>query len=409
MAKINSNYHKLSAGYLFPEIGRRVKQYREQNPQAAVHRLGIGNTTEPLTPTVVDGLLDGAGRLGSADTYTGYGDEQGEEELREALVKFYKDRGVSLEANEVFVSDGAKPDAGNIQSIFSTDNRVAFQDPAYPVYVDTNVIAGRSGEFNSDAGNYFGFVYMPCSLENNFIPDPPDEHVDLIYLCSPNNPTGAVARHSELQKFVDYARKNRAVIIFDAAYAEYISDPLLPRSIYEIDGAKECAIEINSFSKFAGFTGVRLGWSVVPRDLLAEDSEPGEVNRLWFRRQTTFFNGASNISQRGGLAVLSAEGLQECRLLIDFYMENARIIREGLQSLGLKIYGGVNAPYLWLKTPNGLSSWDFFDKLLNETGVVGTPGSGFGPSGEGYFRLSAFGHRGNIEAAVQSIKKNLQL
>jgi len=409
MAKINANYRKLKAGYLFPEIGRRVRLFREQNPQTLVHRLGIGNTTEPLAPTVVAGLREGAERLGSAETYTGYGDEQGEEDLRTALARFYERRGVSLDPGEIFVSDGAKPDAGNIQSIFSTESRVAFQDPAYPVYVDTNVIAGRSGEYDSRAGNYTGFVYMPCSQENNFIPVPPDEPVDLIYLCSPNNPTGAVANHRELKRFVDYARANRSVIIFDAAYAEYISDPDLPKSIYEIKGARECAIEINSFSKFAGFTGVRLGWSIVPQDLVVEDSEPGEVNRLWFRRQTTFFNGASNISQRGGFAVLSEKGLAECRSLIDFYMENARIIREGLESLGLTVFGGVNAPYLWLKTPGGLSSWEFFDKLLHETGAVGTPGSGFGPSGEGYFRLSAFGHRGDIEKAMASIKEGLQI
>lgn len=409
MAKINANYRKLKAGYLFPEIGRRVRLFQEQNPQAVVHRLGIGNTTEPLTPTVVAGLREGAERLGSAETYTGYGDEQGEEELRAALARFYERRGVFLDPGEIFVSDGAKPDAGNIQSIFGTENRVAFQDPAYPVYVDTNVIAGRSGEYDSKAGNYSGFVYMPCSQENNFIPVPPDEPVGLIYLCSPNNPTGAVASHRELKKFVDYARANRSVIIFDAAYAEYISDPELPRSIYEVEGARECAIEINSFSKFAGFTGVRLGWSIVPQALVVEDSEPGELNRLWFRRQTTFFNGASNISQKGGLAVLSEKGLAECRELIDFYMENARIIREGLNSLGLTVFGGVNAPYLWLKTPGGLSSWEFFDKLLHETGAVGTPGSGFGPSGEGYFRLSAFGHRGDIEKAVASIKEGLQI
>ncbi len=409
MAKINANYRKLKAGYLFPEIGRRVRLFQEQNPQAVVHRLGIGNTTEPLTPTVVAGLREGAERLGSAETYTGYGDEQGEEELRAALARFYERRGVFLDPGEIFVSDGAKPDAGNIQSIFGTENRVAFQDPAYPVYVDTNVIAGRSGEYDSKAGNYSGFVYMPCSQENNFIPVPPDEPVGLIYLCSPNNPTGAVASHRELKKFVDYARANRSVIIFDAAYAEYISDPELPRSIYEVEGARECAIEINSFSKFAGFTGVRLGWSIVPQALVVEDSEPGELNRLWFRRQTTFFNGASNISQKGGLAVLSEKGLAECRELIDFYMENARIIREGLNSLGLTVFGGVNAPYLWLKTPGGLSSWEFFDKLLHETGAVGTPGSGFGPSGEGYFRLSAFGHRGDIKKAVASIKEGLQI
>ncbi|NLA11101.1 MAG: LL-diaminopimelate aminotransferase, partial [Firmicutes bacterium] len=284
---------------------------------------------------------------------------------------------------------------------------VAFQDPAYPVYVDSNVIAGRSGPYNPDESNYQGFIYMPCHEENGFIPAPPQGKVDLIYLCSPNNPTGAVADHRQLQTFVDYARKHRAVIIFDAAYAEFITDPGLPRSIFEIEGARECAIEIGSFSKFAGFTGVRLGWSAVPQTLVLEDSEPGEVHRCWLRRQTTFFNGASNIAQRGGLAVLSPRGLAECRELIGYYMENSRIIKEGLQKSGLTVYGGVNAPYLWVQTPGNLSSWEFFDRLLQEAHVVGTPGSGFGPSGEGYFRLSAFGHRAAIEAAVDSIVTKL--
>ncbi len=409
MAKINLHYRKLSAGYLFPEIGRRVRLFQQENPDHEVHRLGIGNTTEPLTLTVLEGLRDGVERLGDAETYTGYGDEQGEEELRNELARFYGRRNIVLDPDEIFISDGAKPDAANIQSVFSTENRVAVQDPAYPVYVDTNVIAGRSGPFDPDLGNYAGFVYMVCSRDNNFIPDPPQEHVDLIYLCSPNNPTGAVASREELKRFVDYARENKAVLVYDAAYAEFISDPDLPRSIYEVDGAKECAIEINSFSKLAGFTGVRLGWSVVPKALVVEDSEPGEVHRLWFRRQTTFFNGASNIAQRGGMAVLSEQGLKECAGLINYYMENARIIGDGLQALGLEYYGGVNAPYLWLKTPVNLSSWDFFDKLLNEAQVVGTPGSGFGPSGEGYFRLSAFGHREDIEEAVQSMKSRLKL
>lgn len=409
MAKINIHYRKLSAGYLFPEIGRRLKEFQQENPQARVHRLGIGNTTEPLTRTIVAGLQDAVDRLADAETYTGYGDEQGEEELREALARFYRKRGVTLEKDEFFISDGAKPDAGNIQSIFSTDNLVAFQDPAYPVYVDSNVIAGRSGSFKSGAGNYSGFVYMVCNSENGFIPEPPKQKVDLLYLCSPNNPTGAVATHKELQKFVDYARDKKAVLIFDAAYAEFIGDFALPRSIYEVDGAKECAIEINSFSKSAGFTGVRLGWAIVPRDLVCEDSEPGELHRLWLRRQTTFFNGASNIAQRGGLAVLSESGQKECVSLIRYYMKNAAIIREGLIKAGLTVYGGVNAPYLWLEAPQGLSSWDFFDKLLHEAQVVGTPGSGFGPSGEGYFRLSAFGHRENVEEAVKSIQDKLKL
>lgn len=409
MARINANYRKLSAGYLFPEIGRRTRAFQQEHPEAEIRKLGIGNTTEPLTPAVLEGLKEGVERLGSPETYTGYGDEQGEKILREKLAKFYAERGVSLDMDEFFVSDGAKPDSGNIQSIFSDENVVAFQDPAYPVYVDTNVIAGRSGYFNKDIGEYEGFVYMPCSEENGFIPNPPEQHVDMIYLCSPNNPTGAVATKEQLKRFVDYAREHKAVIIFDASYSEYIADSSLPKSIYEIDGAKECAIEINSFSKFAGFTGVRLGWSIVPKDLVVEDSKPGEINTMWFRRQTTFFNGASNIVQRGGMAVLSEEGLTESRQLIEYYMENARIIREGLQSIGLKVYGGDNAPYLWLKAPGGLTSWEFFDKLLHEAWVIGTPGVGFGPAGEGFFRLSAFGHREDVQAAVESIKKQLNL
>jgi len=409
MANINSNYRKLSAGYLFPEIGRRTRAFQEEHPEAEIRKLGIGNTTEPLTPTVISGLKEGVERLAYPETYTGYGDEQGERILREQLADFYQQRGASLDPDEFFISDGAKPDSGNIQSIFSTENIPAFQDPAYPVYVDTNVIAGRSGDFRKEIGEYAGFVYMPCTEENGFIPSPPEQHADLIYLCSPNNPTGAVAAKEQLQKFVAYARKHRAVIIFDASYSEYISDPDLPKSIYEIEGAKECAIEINSFSKFAGFTGVRLGWSIVPKALTVEDSEPGELHTMWFRRQTTFFNGASNIVQRGGMAVLSPKGQKESRELIAYYMKNAEIIRSGLQSLGLQVFGGDNAPYLWLKTPNGLTSWEFFDKLLQEAWVIGTPGVGFGPSGEGYFRLSAFGHREDIEAAVESIKQKLQL
>lgn len=409
MAKINTHYRKISSGYLFPEIGRRIKVFQQDNPGVKVHRLGIGNTTEPLTPSIISGLKEGVELLAAVDTYTGYGDEQGEEELRESLARFYEKRGVNIDIDEFFISDGAKPDAGNIQSIFSNDNRIAFQDPAYPVYVDSNVIAGRSGDYNSERGNYSGFVYMVCNRENSFIPDPPQEQVDLLYLCSPNNPTGAVATHLELQKFVDYARERRAVIIFDASYSEFVADSDLPRSIYEVAGAKECAIEINSFSKFAGFTGVRLGWTIVPRALACEDCEAGELHRFWLRRQTTFFNGASNIAQRGGLAVLSEEGLKECATLIGYYMENARIIRDSLLKMDLTVYGGVNAPYLWLKTPGNLSSWEFFNKLLNEAHVVGTPGSGFGPSGEGYIRLSAFGHREDIEEAVRSVQDNLAL
>lgn len=418
MARINANYDKLAAGYLFPEIAKRTKAFQAANPTAKILRLGIGNTTEPLTPTVVAGLHHGVDKLADVKTYTGYGDEQGDQRLREALVRHYSTRGVALDSSEIFVSDGAKCDVANIQSIFSLDNIVAVQDPAYPVYVDTNVIAGRTGGSSED-GRYGKMVYMPCTEENGFIPDlPTDKHslypniqlrTDLIYLCSPNNPTGAVMPKSDLEKFVGYAKQNKSVIIFDAAYAPYISDPSLPQSIFEVEGAKDCAIEINSFSKIAGFTGVRLGWTVVPKALVAEDAPAGKLNSMWNRRQCTFFNGASNIVQEGGLYALSEEGREECQGLADFYMENAGIIRAGLESVGLKSFGGTNAPYIWMKTPNGMKSWDFFDKLLNEAHVVCTPGAGFGPNGEGYARLSAFGHRENIQAAVDSIKSNLRL
>jgi len=408
MARINSNYNKLAAGYLFPEIGRRVREFQKANPDAQVMKLGIGNTTEPLTPAIIQGLHHGVDLLSKVDTYTGYGDDStGEPELREAFVKRYASYGVALDADEVFVGDGAKSDSANIQSIFAVDNVVAVQDPAYPVYVDSNVIAGRTGEAAN--GQYEKLVYMPCTEENGFFPELPNEKVDLIYLCSPNNPTGAVATKDQLKVFVDYALQHKAVIIYDAAYAAFISDPNLPRSIYEVDGAKKCAIEINSFSKEAGFTGVRLGWTIVPQSLACEDGEPGRLNKLWQRRQNTMFNGASNVVQQGGLAILSEQGQQECQGLVAYYMDNARTIKQGLESIGLKAYGGANAPYVWLRTPNGMSSWEFFDTLLTQAHVVGTPGSGFGPSGEGFFRLSAFGHTENIQRAVESIQQNLTL
>jgi len=409
VAEINKNYKKLAAGYLFPEIARRTREFQEKHPQMILKKLGIGNTTEALTPSVVDGLKNGVNKLADPSSYSGYGDEQGKVELRQALADYYKNRGIELSSDDFFVSDGAKPDSSNIQSIFSPESVIAVQDPAYPVYVDSNVIAGRTGEFSNEMGEYEGLLYMPCTEENNFFPDVPDKKVDLIYLCSPNNPTGAVATHKQLKMFVEYAKKNKAVIIFDAAYSEYISDPNLPKSIFEIEGAKECSLEINSLSKFSGFTGVRLGWSIVPKELVIEGTEPGEVRSLWNRRQSTFFNGASNIVQEGALAVFSEKGLKESNELVNYYMENARIIMKGMEDVGLNYYGGINAPYVWLKTPEGISSWDFFDKLLSETGVIGTPGSGFGPGGEGYFRLSAFGHREDIEEAVESIKKNLNL
>ena len=407
MARINQNYDKLAAGYLFPEIAKRTHAFSESNPDAQVLRLGIGDTTEPIVSSVLDGLRDGVNALGAEESYSGYGPSEGISPLRESLAKLYAERGLSLDPSECFVSDGAKSDSANIQGIFSEDCVVAVQDPAYPVYVDSNVIAGRTGRATQEG--YEGLVYMPCTEENGFFPELPKQKVDLIYICSPNNPTGAVATREQLKTFVDYANQHRAVIFFDSAYAAFITDPDLPRSIYEIEGAEKCAIEFNSFSKTAGFTGVRLAWTIVPKACQTEDSEPGKLHALWTRRQNTFFNGASNVVQAGGVAALSTEGRKQTDEQVAFYLENARIINEGLTSLGITTYGSDNAPYVWLKTPKGLSSWEFFDKLLNECHVVGTPGSGFGPAGEGFFRLSAFGHRGNVEKAVQSIKENLKL
>jgi LL-diaminopimelate aminotransferase len=408
MAKINHHYDKLGGGYLFAEIARRSRAFAEKNPGVKLLRLGIGDTTIPLTPTVVSGLHAGAAKLGSEETYTGYGDYEGERFMRQAIADVYRERGVELDLGEIFVSDGAKSDSANLQSIFGTDNVVALQDPAYPVYADSNVMAGRSGRFNPESQQYEAFVYMPCTEANGFFPDPPDARVDLVYLCSPNNPTGAVATRDQLAQFVRYARERKALILFDAAYATFIRDPKLPQSIYEIEDAKTCAIEINSFSKSAGFTGVRLGWSVVPKALVVEDCEPGKINAMWYRRQSTFFNGPSNVVQAGAAAALSREGRAECRAMVDAYLQNARIIRDGLRKIGLVCYGGDNAPYVWLKTPGGVKSWDFFDKLLSEAHVITTPGSGFGPSGEGFIRLSAFGKRRDTELAVASIQRALQ-
>ncbi len=407
MATINKNYNKLQGSYLFSEIAKRTKDFMQKNPSVEIMRLGIGNTTLPLTPTVVKGLQNGVKKLADIKTYTGYGDEQGNLNLRQVLADFYKKRKINLDAQEIFISDGAKPDSANISSIFGAGSIIAVADPVYTVYVDSNVIAGRTGENKND--KYEGLVYMKCDEKNNFVPTPPKEKVDILYVCSPNNPTGAVANKKQLKSFVDYAIENKAVIIFDASYSEYIKDKNLPKSIYEIEGAKKCAIEINSFSKWAGFTGVRVGWTVVPNDLVIENTKKGEVNALWNRRQTTMFNGASNIAQDGALAVLTLTGQKESQKLIAYYMENAKLIKKHLLKLGFKVFGGENAPYLWMKTPNNLSSWEFFDKLLNEAHVVGTPGSGFGKEGEGYFRLSSFGDRENIQKALKSIEKNLKL
>jgi LL-diaminopimelate aminotransferase len=406
MATINKNYDKLQGSYLFSEIFRRTKNFTEKNPGVEIISLGVGDTTQPLSPTVIRGLLKGVKKLAHIKTYTGYPDAQGDKRLRAALSDFYKKRNISLDVGEIFISDGAKSDSANIQSIFGTDNIVAITDPVYTVYLDSNVIAGRTGKYIK--GRYEGLIYMECNEKNGFIPSPPKQKVDIVYLCSPNNPTGAVATKKQLEAFVAYALKNKAVIIFDAAYAQYISDKSLPKSIYEIKGAKKCAIEINSFSKWSGFTGVRQGWTIVPMDLVVEGEEKGKVNGLWKRRQSTMFNGASNIATEGALAALSDIGQKESKKLIAYYMQNAKIIKKNLLKLGFKIFGGNNAPYLWIKNPEGLSSWEFFDKLLEEAHVVGTPGSGFGLQGEGYLRLNAFGHRQNIKKAMESIRKNFK-
>lgn len=407
MAHINDNYLKLKAGYLFPEIGRRVKAFAAANPDAKIIRLGIGDVTRPLVPAVLDAFHKAVDDLARAETFHGYGPEQGYEWLIDTIIeKSYKPLGVELKTNEMFMSDGSKCDCANILDIFDLGNVVAIGDPVYPVYNDTNVMVGRTGEVDAK-GYYEGVVYLPCTEENGFTPDLPREKVDIIYLCFPNNPTGTVATKEELKKWVDYALAHDAVILFDAAYEAFITEPGIPHSIYEVEGAKKCAIEFRSFSKTAGFTGVRCALTVVPEELMGKTASGERVplNKLWNRRQSTKFNGVSYPVQKAAAAVYSEEGWKQTKEVIDYYMENARIIREGLKAAGLTVYGGVNAPYIWLKTPEGMSSWDFFDKLLSECHVVGTPGSGFGPSGEGYFRLSAFGHRENVEEAVERIKK----
>lgn len=408
MAKVNEDFLALSGGYLFPEIARRTKKWQEKNPGEKVLRLGIGNTTEALTEKIANAMRHKIDLLCDRNTYTGYGDEQGDTPLRKGLSEFYKrEYGVELDAEEFFVSDGAKADAANIQQIFSRDSIIAVQDPAYPVYVDSNVAGGRSNGYDEEAGQYKGLVYMPSNEENNFVAEPPKGHVDLIYLCFPNNPTGAVATKEQLTKFVDYAQKEKAIIIYDAAYADYIREDGYVHTIYEVEGAEKVAIEINSFSKNAGFTGVRLGWTIVPFGLEAENAEKGTIHRLWNRRQCTYFNGASNISQQGGLMALSPEGREECKSLVDYYLGNAKIIKEGLEGAGLKCYGGVNSPYVWTKAPREMKSWEFFDYLLEKAHVVVTPGSGFGKSGEGYVRVSSYGHREDIEKAVKSIVEHI--
>ena len=406
MVRINENYLKLKAGYLFPEIGRRVKAFAEGNPEAKIIKLGIGDVTEPLPPAVIAAMHSAVDDMSGHEQFHGYGPEQGYAFLRDPIAEQdYQARGVSVTSDEVFISDGSKCDTGNILDILGDDNIIAITDPVYPVYVDTNVMAGHTGDADEN-GRYGRLVYLPVTAENNFVADLPSERVDIIYLCYPNNPTGTVASRETLQKWVNYARANNSLILYDAAYEAYISDASIPRSIYEIDGARDVAIEFRSFSKNIGFTGVRCAFTVVPKDLKVTASCGTEVSlhQLWNRRQSTKFNGASYIVQRGAAAAYSPEGRQQMQSLISFYMTNAGLLRAGLEAVGIKVYGGEHAPYVWLQTPENLSSWDFFDTLLTKAHLVGTPGSGFGAAGEGYFRLSAFNSRKNVETAIERFR-----
>jgi LL-diaminopimelate aminotransferase len=407
MALINDNYLKLKAGYLFPEIGRRVGNFCEENPEAAVIKLGIGDVTEPLPVAIREAMHKAVDEMGDPTTFHGYGPEQGYGFLREAIAQNdFQSRGIDISADEIFVSDGSKCDTGNILDIFGADNKVAVTDPVYPVYVDTNVMTGRTGAAD-ESGRYAGLTYLPVTAENNFVAELPETPVDLIYLCYPNNPTGTVATRETLKKWVDYAKANGSIILFDAAYEAFITDPEIPHSIFEIEGAKEVAIEFRSFSKNAGFTGTRCAFTVVPKALKGKTStgESADIHPLWNRRHCTKFNGVSYIIQRGAEAAYSEAGKEQIKGLISFYLENARLLREGLEAVGITVYGGVNAPYVWLKTPGDSTSWDFFDELLQKAHLVGTPGSGFGAAGEGYFRLSAFNSRDNINEAVTRFQK----
>nr|WP_290225610.1 LL-diaminopimelate aminotransferase [Trichocoleus desertorum] len=410
MATINDNYLKLKAGYLFPEIARRVNAFAEANPDGKIIRLGIGDVTEPLPEACRTAMIQAVEDMGDRGSFRGYGPEQGYAWLREKIAQFdFQSRGCDISADEIFISDGSKCDTGNILDIFGDNNTIAVTDPVYPVYVDTNVMAGHTGAAN-DRGEFEGLVYLPVTAENNFTAEIPSQKVDLIYLCFPNNPTGATASREHLQAWVDYAKAHGSIIFFDAAYEAFITDPAIPHSIYEIPGARDCAIEFRSFSKNAGFTGTRCALTVVPKTLLAKAADGSDVElwKLWNRRQSTKFNGVSYIVQRGAEAVYSETGQAQTKALVSFYLENAKIIREQLTAAGLAVYGGVNAPYVWVQTPNNLSSWDFFDKLLQTCNVVGTPGSGFGAAGEGYFRISAFNSRDNVEEAMKRITEKFK-
>ncbi|WP_024865194.1 LL-diaminopimelate aminotransferase [Butyrivibrio sp. FCS014] len=403
MAKINRNYLKLPGSYLFSRIGQKVAEYQKAHPEAEIIRLGIGDVTRPIAPAVIAALDSAVKEMGEESTFRGYAPDLGYEFLRNAIAENdYRSRGCDISPDEIFVSDGAKCDCGNIQEIFGLDNVIAVCDPVYPVYVDSNVMAGRTGEFDSEADRYKGVVYMTCGKESAFVPELPEEVPDLIYLCFPNNPTGAVATKEQLQKFVDYANEHGSIILFDAAYESYISEPGIPHSIYECEGAKKCAIEFRSFSKTAGFTGLRLGFTVIPKEL---ETDGEKLWPLWARRHGTKYNGAPYIIQRAGEAIYSEAGKEQVKQQIAYYMWNAGYIRDGLKEAGFEVYGGVNAPYIWLKTPGDMTSWEFFDELLDKANVVGTPGSGFGPGGEHYFRLTGFGSKENTVKAMERILK----
>ena len=402
MVTVNHNYLKLPGSYLFSTIGKKVRAYKEENPDKEVISLGIGDVTQPLVPAIIYALHGAVEEMAHAETFHGYAPDLGYEFLRRAIAKNdYQDRGCDIAADEIFVSDGAKSDSGNIQEIFGTDNKVAVCDPVYPVYVDTNVMAGRTGEYNTVRENFDGVIYMPCRKENGFLPELPSEVPDLIYLCFPNNPTGSAITKDELQKWVDYANKNGCVIIYDAAYEAYISEENVPHSIYECEGARTCAIELRSFSKNAGFTGVRLGFTVIPKELVRDGVS---LHSLWARRHGTKFNGAPYIVQKAGEAVYSEAGKAQLKDQVGYYMRNAKLIHDELTKAGFSVSGGVNAPYIWLETPDKMTSWEFFDYLLKNANVVGTPGSGFGSHGEGYFRLTAFGTYENTLKAIDRIK-----
>ena len=402
MVTVNHNYLKLPGSHLFSTIGKKVRAYKEENPDKEVISLGIGDVTQPLVPAIIDALHGAVEEMAHAETFHGYAPDLGYEFLRRAIAKNdYQDRGCNIAADEIFVSDGAKSDSGNIQEIFGTDNKVAVCDPVYPVYVDTNVMAGRTGEYNTVRENFDGVIYMPCRKENGFLPEFPSEVPDLIYLCFPNNPTGSAITKDELQKWVDYANKNGCVIIYDAAYEAYISEENVPHSIYECEGARTCAIELRSFSKNAGFTGVRLGFTVIPKELVRDGVS---LHSLWARRHGTKFNGAPYIVQKAGEAVYSEAGKAQLKDQVGYYMRNAKLIHDELTKAGFSVSGGVNAPYIWLETPDKMTSWEFFDYLLKNANVVGTPGSGFGSHGEGYFRLTAFGTYENTLKAIDRIK-----